>query len=98
MTATRSRSGSGELKERGARVIGVNPIRTGYNAVADDWFGITPGTDGLLILSLIHCLLEAGKIDLDYLVALDERGLSGGRDGRARRRACSCAMPKASPS
>lgn len=59
--------GLGKLKERGARVIGVNPIRTGYNAVADDWLGITPGTDGLLILALIHCLLEAGKVDLDYL-------------------------------
>ncbi len=43
------------------------PVRTGYSAVADDWIGITPGTDGLLILSLIHCLLEAGKVDLDYL-------------------------------
>jgi anaerobic selenocysteine-containing dehydrogenase len=59
--------GIGKLKDRGTRVIGVNPIRTGYNAVADDWIGITPGTDGLLILSLIHCLLEAGKVDLDYL-------------------------------
>ncbi|MCZ8083981.1 MAG: molybdopterin-dependent oxidoreductase [Rhodobacteraceae bacterium] len=59
--------GIGKLKERGARVVGVNPVRTGYNAVADEWFGITPGTDGLLILSLIHCLLTAGKIDLDYL-------------------------------
>ncbi len=59
--------GIGKLKGRGARVIGVNPIRSGYNAVADDWFGITPGTDGLLILSLIHELLKAGKIDLDYL-------------------------------
>jgi sulfite dehydrogenase (quinone) subunit SoeA len=59
--------GLGKLKTRGARVIGVNPIRTGYNAVADDWLGVTPGTDGLLILSLIHCLLEAGKVDLDYL-------------------------------
>ncbi len=59
--------GLGKLKGRGARVIGVNPIRTGYNAIADDWIGITPGTDGLLILALIHCLLEAGKIDLDYL-------------------------------
>ncbi len=59
--------GLGQLKARGARVIGINPIRTGYNAVADDWIGITPGTDGLLILSLIHCLLKAGKIDLDYL-------------------------------
>jgi len=59
--------GIGKLKARGARVISVNPVRTGYSAVADDWIGITPGTDGLLILSLIHCLLEAGKIDLDYL-------------------------------
>ena len=59
--------GLGKLKERGARVIGINPIRTGYNAIADDWFGITPGTDGLLILSLIHCLLIAGKVDLEYL-------------------------------
>ena len=59
--------GIGKLKERGARVIGINPIRTGYNGVADDWYGITPGTDGLLILSLIHELLHSGKIDLDYL-------------------------------
>jgi sulfite dehydrogenase (quinone) subunit SoeA len=59
--------GIGKLKGRGARMIGVNPIRTGYNAVADDWYGITPGTDGLLVLALIHCLIAAGKIDLDYL-------------------------------
>ena len=59
--------GLGKLKERGVRVIGVNPIRTGYNALADDWIGITPGTDGLLILALVHCLLVAGKIDLEYL-------------------------------
>lgn len=59
--------GIGKIKARGARVIGVNPIRTGYNAVADDWVGITPGTDGLFILSIVHELLKAGKIDLDYL-------------------------------
>jgi sulfite dehydrogenase (quinone) subunit SoeA len=59
--------GIGKIKARGARVIGVNPIRTGYNAVADDWVGITPGTDGLFILSMIHCLMKAGRMDLDYL-------------------------------
>jgi len=59
--------GIGRIKARGAKVIGVNPIRTGYNAVADDWVGITPGTDGLFILSLVHELMRAGKIDLDYL-------------------------------
>lgn len=64
--------GLGKLKKRGARVIGVNPIRTGYNAVADDWVGITPGTDGLFILSLVHCLMKAGKIDLEYLARLTD--------------------------
>ena len=59
--------GIGKIKARGAKVIGVNPIRSGYNAVADDWVGITPGTDGLFILSLVHVLISAGKIDLDYL-------------------------------
>ena len=59
--------GIGRAKKRGAKIIGVNPIRTGYNAVADEWVGITPGTDGLYILSMIHCLMKAGKIDLDYL-------------------------------
>ncbi|MEO9823719.1 MAG: molybdopterin oxidoreductase family protein [Paracoccaceae bacterium] len=59
--------GIGKLKGNGGKIIGVNPIRTGYNAVADDWVGITPGTDGLFILSLVHCLMKAGKIDLEYL-------------------------------
>ncbi len=59
--------GIGKIKARGAKVIGVNPIRTGYNAVADEWVGITPGTDGLFILSMIHVLMKAGRIDLNYL-------------------------------
>ncbi|MEM9331909.1 MAG: molybdopterin oxidoreductase family protein [Pseudomonadota bacterium] len=60
--------GLAELKRRGKKIIGVNPVRTGYNAVADEWVGITPGTDGLFILSLIHELLKMGKVDLDYLL------------------------------
>ena len=57
-----------KLKARGARIVSVNPVRTGYSAIADQWIGITPGTDGLLILSLVHLLLSAGKVDLDYLL------------------------------
>ncbi len=59
--------GIGKLKSRGGRVIGVNPVRTGYNAVADEWVGITPGTDGLFIMALIHELIRTGHVDLDYL-------------------------------
>jgi sulfite dehydrogenase (quinone) subunit SoeA len=60
--------GISKLKKRGARFVSVNPVRTGYSAVADNWIGIRPGTDGLLILSVVHELLKARRIDVDYLV------------------------------
>jgi anaerobic selenocysteine-containing dehydrogenase len=60
--------GLGKLKGRGAKVVAVNPVRTGYGAVADEWIGIRPGTDGLFAFALIHELLKADRIDLDYLV------------------------------
>ena len=66
--------GIGKLKKNGGKVIGVNPIRSGYNAVADDWIGITPGTDALFILSMIHELLKAGKVDLNYLARYTNAG------------------------
>jgi sulfite dehydrogenase (quinone) subunit SoeA len=60
--------GLGKLKKRGAKILSVNPCRTGYNAIADEWVGIRPGTDGLFVLALVHELLKAGRVDLDYLV------------------------------
>jgi len=59
--------GISKLKKRGARFVSVNPVRTGYSAIADSWVGVRPGTDGLLILSLVHELLKARRVDLDYL-------------------------------
>ena len=61
--------GLAKLKARGARVVSVNPVRTGYSAIADEWIGITPGTDGRLILALVHELLRAGRVDARYLAA-----------------------------
>jgi sulfite dehydrogenase (quinone) subunit SoeA len=59
--------GLGQLKGRGVKTVSVNPIRTGYSAIADEWLGIRPGTDGLFVLSLVHELLRAGRIDAPYL-------------------------------
>ena len=59
--------GLGKVKGRGKRVVSVNPVQTGYAAISDDWYGITPGTDGLLIMSLIRELMSSGNIDVDYL-------------------------------
>ena len=35
------------LKERGAKFVSINPVRTGYQAIADEWIAIRPGTDGI---------------------------------------------------
>jgi anaerobic selenocysteine-containing dehydrogenase len=60
--------GLGHLKSReAAKFVSVNPVRTGYSAIADEWVGIRPGTDGLFAGALIHELLRAEKIDWDYL-------------------------------
>ena len=58
----------GKLKKRGVKVVSVNPVRTGYNAIADEWIGIRPGTDGLFAGALVHELLTTEQIDVEYLV------------------------------
>ncbi|MBN8739904.1 MAG: formate dehydrogenase [Lysobacterales bacterium 69-70] len=60
--------GLGKLKQRGAKVLAVNPVRTGYAAIADEWLGIRPGSDGLFVGALIQELLRNDWIDFDYLV------------------------------
>jgi len=60
--------GLGKLKTRGAKFVSVNPVRSGYSSIADEWVGIRPGTDGLFVLSIIHQLLKARRVDLEYLV------------------------------
>ncbi|HLB06276.1 MAG TPA: molybdopterin-dependent oxidoreductase, partial [Alphaproteobacteria bacterium] len=66
--------GLGLLKARGVKVVSINPVRTGYSAVADEWLPITPGTDGLLVLALIHELLRAGRVDAEYLARYTNAG------------------------
>ena len=59
--------GISKVKARGAKFVSVNPVRTGYSAVADEWIGIRPGTDGLFALALVHELLRTDQIDLEFL-------------------------------
>ncbi len=60
--------GLGKLKARGAKIVVMNPVRSGYGAIADEWIPINPGTDGLLAGALIHELLRNDAIDFEYLV------------------------------
>jgi sulfite dehydrogenase (quinone) subunit SoeA len=57
----------GGLKARGAKFVSVNPVKTGYSAIADEWVGIRPGTDGLFVSAIIHELLASQNIDAEYL-------------------------------
>ncbi len=60
--------GLGKLKSRGAKIVAINPVRTGYASIADEWVPVNPGTDGLLAGALIHELLRTDRIDFEYLV------------------------------
>ncbi|MHB8474242.1 MAG: molybdopterin oxidoreductase family protein [Gammaproteobacteria bacterium] len=57
-----------KFKRNGGRFISVNPVRTGYSAIADEWVPIKPGTDGALLLALIHEIIQQGLYDRDFLV------------------------------
>jgi len=57
-----------KFKRQGGRFISINPIRTGYSAIADEWVPIKPGTDGALLLALIHELIRLGLYDRDFLI------------------------------
>lgn len=57
-----------KLKERGAKFVAVNPVRTGYQAIADEWVAIRPGTDAVLALSMVHVLLKNQLVDDEFLI------------------------------
>ena len=45
----------------------MNPVRTGYGAIADEWLGVKPGTDGMFVSSLIYELLKSQQFDAKFL-------------------------------
>src|SRR6266513_2356108 len=60
--------GLDKLKRRGAKFVSINPVRTGYSAIADEWVPIRPGTDGLFALALAHVLIKRGLVDWEFLI------------------------------
>lgn len=57
-----------KLKRNGGKFVSVNPARTGYQAIADEWIGIRPGTDAMLALSMLHVLLKHDQFDWEFLI------------------------------
>ena len=57
-----------KFKRNGGRFISINPVRTGYSAIADEWVPIKPGTDGALILAITNELISQGLYDREFLI------------------------------
>jgi anaerobic selenocysteine-containing dehydrogenase len=54
-------------KERGARLVVVDPYRTATAEIADLHLAPLPGTDGALACAVMHVLFAEGYADRDYL-------------------------------
>lgn len=56
-----------EALKRGARLIVVDPRRTGPAQKADLWLRVRPGTDGALALGIAHVMIARGWYDRDFI-------------------------------
>lgn len=68
------KSALGQFKRNGGRFVAINPVRTGYAAIADEWIPIKPGTDGALLLAIIRELIELGLYDREFLTRYSNAG------------------------
>ncbi len=68
------KSAIARFKRNGGRFIAINPVRTGYAAIADEWVPIKPGTDGALLLAIIREIISLGLYDRDFLTRYTNSG------------------------
>ncbi len=54
-------------KQNGAKLIVIDPIRTGLSSMADIWLQIKPGHDGLLAMSMINEIISEKFYDADFV-------------------------------
>lgn len=56
-----------KAKQRGAKLVVVDPRRTELAEIADVWMQITPGTDAALINALIYIIVTNGWEDREFI-------------------------------
>ncbi len=57
-----------QARQRGMKLIVVDPRSAGFARRADVWLRIRPGTDGVLALALAHQLIAQGGYDRDFIL------------------------------
>ena len=64
------------IRQRGGKVVVIDPRRTGTADRADEWVPIVPGTDAAFLLAVLHVLFDEGLVDVgdlaDVVAGLDD--------------------------
>lgn len=60
------------IRERGGKVVLIDPRRTETAAVADEHHFIRPGTDALLLMALLHVVMGEGLDKLEHLASFTD--------------------------
>jgi anaerobic selenocysteine-containing dehydrogenase len=69
-------------KERGMKMIVIEPRFSQAAAVADEWIPMRPGKDAVFILALCKQLIDNKTIDTDFLLTYTNSPQLVGEDGR----------------
>ncbi len=54
-------------KERGAKLIVIDPVKTFFTEMADLWLRIKPAHDGALAMAIMKVIVEEGLYDRDFV-------------------------------
>jgi thiosulfate reductase / polysulfide reductase chain A len=54
-------------KEKGAKLIVIDPVQTTFAQQADIWLQIKPGHDGILAMAMIHEIISQNLHDQDFI-------------------------------
>lgn len=56
-----------EAKKRGAKIVVIDPRKTGMGELADLWIPVIPGADGALALAMLKLIIEQERYDKDFV-------------------------------
>jgi len=74
-----------DAKERGLRVVVIEPRLSHCAAKADEWIPIRPGKDVVLLLGMARILIDKGLVDEDFLTTYTNAPDLVGEDGAVLR-------------
>ena len=69
-------------RERGMKVVAMDPRLSGCAAKADEWVPMRPGKDVVMILAMCKLLIDAGTIDEEFLTTYTNSPQLVGADGK----------------